>query len=302
MSFVKIYGVPLSMEATEITEVRIEAPAKINLYLDILKRRSDGYHEVEMIMQTVSLFDVVTIRKTDDCDISLTCTCKIADRPQNNTAYIAAEKFFAHTKIENPGVNISVKKKIPQGAGLAGGSADASAILVGLDRLFSTGLPKNELAKIGEQIGADVPFCIFGGTMLATGTGTTLMPLFAIPKCWIIIVKPSFSVSTKGAYEASDRCVSMPRFQTASRLISAIKAEDLHGIAKNLYNRFECVLNLGEVAEIKEMLNKNGALNSCMTGTGSAVYGIFDDEEKAQICKKVLSAAYDQVFLVTPVN
>lgn len=290
------------MEANGITEVRIEAPAKINLYLDILKKRTDGYHEVEMIMQTVSLFDVVTIRKTDDCDISLTCTCKIADRPQDNAAYIAAEKFFAHTKIENPGVNISLQKKIPQGAGLAGGSADAAAVLIGLDRLFCTGLPKNELAKIGEQIGADVPFCIYGGTMLATGTGTILKPLPAIPKCWIIIVKPIFSVSTKGAYEASDRCAAMPRPQTASGLISAIKAEDLHGISKNLYNRFESVLNLEEVSEIKGMLNKNGALNSCMTGTGSAVYGIFDDAEKAQICKKVLSAAYDQVFLVTPIN
>lgn len=290
------------MEANEITEVRIEAPAKINLYLDILKRRADGYHDVEMIVQTVSLFDVVTIRKTDDCDISLTCTSKVTNRPQDNTAYIAAEKFFANTKIENPGVNISLQKKIPQGAGLAGGSADAAAVLIGLDRLFSTGLPKSELSKIGEQIGADVPFCIYGGMMLATGTGTTLKPLPAIPKCWIIIVKPIFSVSTKGAYEASDRCASMLSSQTASRLTSAIKAEDLHGIAKNLYNRFESVLNFEKVSEIKKMLNKNGALNSCMTGTGSAVYGIFDDAEKAQICKKVLSAAYDQVFLVTPIN
>ena len=290
------------MEATGITEVRIEAPAKINLYLDILKKCTDGYHEVEMIMQTVSLFDVVTIRKADDCDISLTCTCKIADRPQDNTAYIAAEKFFAHTKIENPGVNISLQKKIPQGAGLAGGSADAAAVLIGLDRLFSMDLPQSKLAKIGEQIGADVPFCIYGGTMLATGTGTILKPLPVIPKCWIIIVKPNFSVSTKSAYEASDRCAAMPRFQTASRLTSAIKAEDLRGIAKNLYNRFESVLNIEEVSKIKGMLKKNGALNSCMTGTGSAVYGIFDDEEKAQICKKVLNAAYDQVFLVTPVN
>lgn len=290
------------MEATGITEVRTEAPAKINLYLDILKRRADGYHEVEMIMQTVSLSDVVTIRKTVDCCINLNCTSKVTDRLQDNTAYIAAEKFFAYTKIENPGVNISLQKKIPQGAGLAGGSADAAAVLLGLDRLFSTGLPKNELAKIGEQIGADVPFCIYGGTMLATGTGTTLTPLQDIPKCWMIIVKPSFSISTKSAYEASDRCAAMPGPQPIFNLTSAIKAEDLRGIAKNLYNRFECVLNLGEVAEIKEMLNKSGVLNSCMTGTGSAVYGIFDDAEKAQICKKVLSAAYDQVFLVTPVN
>ena len=290
------------MEANRITEVRIEAPAKINLYLDILKRRADGYHEVEMIMQTVSLSDVVTIRKTADCTISLTCTNKVTDRLQDNTAYIAAEKFFAHTKIGSPGVNISLQKKIPEGAGLAGGSADAAAVLLGLDRLFCTGLPKSELAKVGGQIGADIPFCICGGTMLATGTGTILKPLPATPKCWIIIVKPSFSVSTKSAYEASDRCTVMTRFQTASRLTSAIKAENLHGIAKNLYNRFESVLNIEEVAEIKEMLNQNWAVNSCMAGTGSAVYGIFDDAEKAQICKKVLSASYDQVFLVTPVN
>lgn len=291
------------MGLNTINEVRINAPAKINLYLDVLKQREDGYHEVEMVLQSVDLCDVVTIKKTDDCKISLTCTCKVTDQTQDNTAYIASKKFFAHTNIKNPGISINIKKRIPQGAGLAGGSTDAAATLIGLDRLFNTGVSKSELAKVGGQIGADVPFCIYGGTMLATGTGTTLSPLSSIAKCWIIIVKPSLSVSTKRAYEMFDRCTKRQiTKRRVSDLVSAIKAKNLRDIAQNIYNRFEFVLNLGDVSKIKEILKKGGALNSCMTGSGSAVYGIFNDEEKAQTCKKNLCSVYDQVFLTIPVN
>lgn len=291
------------MGLNTINEVQINAPAKINLYLDVLKRRNDGYHEVEMVLQSVNLCDVVTIKKTNDCKINLTCTCKVTNQTQDNAAYIAAKKFFAHTNIKNPGININIEKRIPQGAGLAGGSTDAAATLIGLDRLFDSGFSKSQLAKIGGEIGADVPFCIYGGTMLATGTGTTLTPLPSIANCWIIIVKPSFSVSTKSAYEMLDRCAENQIIKREiSDLVGAIKNKNLQDIALNVYNRFEFVLNIEEVSKIKKILKKGGALNSCMTGSGSAVFGIFNDEEKAQKCKTNLCNEYEQVFLTTPVN
>ncbi len=289
------------MGLNEINEVQINAPAKINLYLDVLNRRDDGYHEVEMVLQSVNLCDVVTIKKTDDCKIRLTCTCKVTNQTQDNAAYIAAKKFFLHTNIKNPGISINIKKRIPQGAGLGGGSTDAAATLIALDRLFNAGVSKSQLAEIGGEIGADVPFCVYSGTMLATGTGTTLSPLPSIAKCWIIIVKPSVFVSTKSAYEMFDRCAEKHIKRGLFDFVHAIKSKNLRDVALNIYNRFEFVLNFEEVSKIKEMLKKSGALNSCMTGSGSAVYGIFNDEEKAQTCKKNLYEVYDQVFLTTPV-
>ena len=279
-------------------EITVNAPAKINLYLDILNKRNDGYHEVEMIMQTVSLFDKITIKKSDKKGIILTCTYNFDEDIKKNTAYIAAEKFFEYTNI-NPGICIHIQKQIPVGAGLAGGSSDAAAVLIALNTLFECNLSKGELANIGEKIGADVPFCIFGGTMLATGTGTALSPLLSLKNCHVLIVKPTFSVSTKLAYQASDQT---PREKNKSidNIISAIKSNNLRDIAKNIYNRFETVLNFDEVTNIKNILNKNGALNSCMTGTGSAVYGIFEDKEKAIYCKNLLNKNYKDVFLTAP--
>lgn len=280
-------------------EFTINAPAKINLYLDILNKRNDGYHEVEMIMQTVSLFDKITIKKSDKKGIILTSTYDFDGDVKKNTAYIAAEKFFEYTKLINTGTCIHIQKQIPIGAGLAGGSSDAAAVLIALNTLFECSLSKGELAAIGKKVGADVPFCIFGGTMLATGTGTTLSHLPPLPGCYILIVKPIFSVSTKLAYQASDKT---PREENKSinNIISAIKSNNLRDTAKDVYNRFEFVLNFDEVTNIKNVLNKNGALNSCMTGTGSAVYGIFEDKDKAIYCKKILSKSYKDIFLVIP--
>lgn len=279
--------------------ITVNAPAKINLYLDILNKRNDGYHEVEMIMQTVSLFDKITIKKSDKKGIILTSTYNFDEDIKKNTAYIAAEKFFEYTKLINPGICIHIQKQIPVGAGLAGGSSDAAAVLIALNTLFECNLSKCELANIGEEVGADVPFCIFGGTMLATGTGTTLSPLPPLKSCHVLIVKPTFSVSTKLTYQASDQT---PREKNKSinNIISAIKSNNLRDTAKNIYNRFETVLNFDEVTNIKNILNKNGALNSCMTGTGSAVYGIFEEKEKAIYCKNLLNKNYKNIFLTAP--
>lgn len=280
-------------------EITVNAPAKINLYLDILNKHNDGYHEVEMIMQTVSLFDKITIKKSDKKGIIVTSTYNFDEDIKKNTAYIAAEKFFEYTKLINPGICIHIQKQIPVGAGLAGGSSDAAAVLIALNTLFECNLSKVELATIGEKVGADVPFCIFSGTKLATGTGTALSTLPPLKNCHVLIVKPTFSISTKLAYQASDQAP-LEKNKSINNIISAIKSNNLRDTAKNIFNRFETVLNFDEVTNIKNILNKNGALNSCMTGTGSAVYGIFEDKEKAIYCKNFLSKNYKDIFLTAP--
>lgn len=281
-------------------KITVNAPAKINLYLDILGRREDGYHDVEMVMQTVSLCDTVTVTRTKHGNINLTCSTPIPGPVERNTASLAAQAFFEHANIFNPGIDIHIKKRIPICAGLAGGSSDAAAVLNALNQLFATNFSKDELAKLGEKIGADVPFCVHGGTMLATGTGTTLEALPPMPKCYFVIVKPDLAISTRAAYEASDVSASSKK-RSARGVISAITAKGLQGVAKTLYNRFEEVLALDEIEKIKFLLTQHGALNACMSGSGSAVFGIFEDKLQANKCKEALSSHYDEVFLAEPV-
>lgn len=282
-------------------KIIVNAPAKINLYLDILGRRSDGYHDVEMVMQTVSLCDTVTVTRTKHGNINLTCSTPIPGHVERNTAYLAAQAFFEHANICNPGIDIHIRKRIPICAGLAGGSADAAAVLNALNQIFDTNISKEELAKLGEKIGADVPFCVHGGTMLATGTGTTLEALPPMPKCHFVIVKPDIAISTRAAYEASDVSTSSKN-NSAKNVISAIAAKDLQALSNSLYNRFEEVLSLNEMERIKSLLIYHGALNACMSGSGSAVFGIFEDNAQAAKCKDALSARYEGNFLVDPVN
>lgn len=279
-------------------EITINAPAKINLYLNVLNKRKDDYHNVEMVMQTVNLFDVITIKKTNKTEITLTSTYNFKNK-EENTAYIAAKNFLEYINLKNEGIHINIQKKIPLGAGLAGGSSDAAAVLLGLNKLFECNFTKNKLAKLGEKIGADVPFCIFGGTMLATGIGTILSPLPPIKNCYFVIVKPKFSISTKTAYQSLNNILSKKN-KSIKNIISAIKSNNLKTISKNIYNKFEEVIKNEELSQIKNLLNNKGALNSCMTGTGSAIYGIFDNKEKAIYCKKVLDKYYKESFLVIP--
>lgn len=281
-------------------KIIVNAPAKINLYLDILGRREDGYHDVEMVMQTVSLCDTVTVTRTKHGNINLTCSVPIPGPIERNAAYLAAQAFFEHANIFNPDIDIHIKKRIPICAGLAGGSSDAAAVLTALNQLFDTNFSKEELAKLGEKIGADVPFCVHGGTMLATDTGTTLEALPPMPKCYFVIVKPNIAISTRAAYEASDASTSS-KSTSAKDIISAINSSDLQALSKSLYNRFEEVLALDEIEKIKFLLTQHGALNACMSGSGSAVFGIFEAELQAIKCKEALSAHYDGVFLAEPV-
>ena len=180
-------------------KVNVDAPAKINLFLDIRGKRSDGYHIVSMVMQSISLCDEITVSRTDDGDIKIVCSDENIPLDETNTVYKAVELFFKETEKENKGIEIKIKKNIPTEAGLGGGSTDAAAVLHALNKLYDTELSRKELAEIGAEIGADVPFCVYGGTMSASGIGTILSPLPDLPECYLVIVKPNIGVCTEQA-------------------------------------------------------------------------------------------------------
>lgn len=279
--------------------IEMKANAKINLALDIKGKRSDGYHEVEMIMQSISLADEVSVTRTGTGGIIVTCDNPELPQDTGNTAYRAAEGFFTFNHMDNPGLTIKIIKHIPAQAGLAGGSADAAAVLIGLDALFNTHSDHRLLKKIALLIGADVPFCLYGGTMFARGIGEQLTRLPHLPDCIIVIVKPSESVSTPAAYSAYDRLGYI-----ASRNIRTV-CEDLEtgsirNVARGIFNVLEEAAGLPVIARIKAGLLEYGALGACMSGSGSAVFGLFDDAVKAQLCRDALKNSYREVFLCFP--
>lgn len=277
----------------------IIAPAKLNLFLDITGKRSDGYHIVNMVMQSVSLYDEVTVSVENGKDITVTCTSEDIPCDETNTAYIAAKKFFEYAKMPQTGLNIKIKKRIPSQAGMAGGSTDAAAVIIALNEMFDTDYSQSELAEIGEEVGADVPFCIYGGTMTATGIGTILSPLPDIPDCFIVIVKPDVRISTKKAYEKSDE-VGYENCESPEKIIDAICNGSVQGIGKNLYNKFEEVVEVSEIETIKSYMKEYGAVGACLTGSGSAVFGIFEEKSDADDCICKLETLFHEVYLVHP--
>ena len=277
------------------------APAKLNFFLDITGKRSDGYHIVNMIMQSVSLFDEVTVTSEDGDDITVSCTDKDIPCDSTNTAYIAAQKFFEYAEIAPTGLSIKIKKRIPSQAGMAGGSTDAAAVLMAMNKIFVTEYSQAELAEIAAEVGADVPFCLFGGTMTATGIGTILSPLPDIPDCFIVIVKPDINISTKAAYEKSDE-VGYDECKNIETISDCICNGSLEGVGKNLYNKFEEVVDISEIKSIKNCMKKFGALGACLTGSGSAVFGIFTEKSDADDCICQLETIYSNIYLVHPTS
>ena len=282
-------------------EIEVLAPAKINLYLDVLDKRTDGYHNVSMVMQSIDIFDKIKIKLDNSYLINLTSNFSFTENISKNTAYISAEKFFSYTGIKNPGINIHIEKVIPVCAGLAGGSSDAAAVLVGLNELFNTQLKLDTLAKIGAKIGADVPFCLYGGTMLSTGIGTTLTSINSMPPCHIILVKPNFSISTKSAYEKVDNFEEKNK-KDVKNMIYSLKNQNLFSICDTFYNKFENAFKIEEIFKIKSILKKNNAINSCMSGSGPSVFGVFDNKNSADICYNEIKQQYNQVFLTKPIS
>lgn len=255
--------------------ITVAAPAKVNLTLHIPARLENGYHAVEMVMQTVTLFDRVTAEKAQGLHIA--ADMPLTENEADNTAYRAAA-LFADAAGVLPHFRITLRKHIPLQAGLAGGSADAAGTLVALNKLCGTPLTTDELCVLGAKVGADVPFCLRGGTMLATGIGTALAPLPPLPDCCFVIAKPAFGVSTAAAYAAVDNAPFLPATDAMQR---ALQTGDLFAVGAAMENRFAQVLRLAEVDRLCDALKKKGALGACMTGSGSAVIGLFETKAAA---------------------
>lgn len=267
-----------------------KACAKLNISLDVRGKREDGYHDMVMVMQTVSLSDRIRISSSEKAGIHVSCNMPFIPTDERNLAVKAAMLFCEKAGIKEPHLKIDIRKEIPVGAGLAGGSSDAAAVLRGLNRMFSTPLSPDELMKLAEKTGSDVPFCTAGGTMLATGRGEILEPLPPMPPCLYVICKPSFSISTPELFRKLDS-VKLRRHPDTAGLREALRNGDLRGISRRMYNVFEDIRDrrLRTVAEMKSILLDCNALGAVMTGTGSAVFGIFENREEAAKAVTALS-------------
>ncbi len=280
-----------------MNKISIKAPAKINLFLDITGKLPDGYHEIESVMQTIDLFDYVKIEKSEK--ISVKCSNCTLDG-ENNIAFKAAKMFFERTGIDS-GASVFIDKRIPMQAGMAGGSADAAAVLYGLNKIFDEPLSEEDLCELGAKCGADVPFSITGGTMLAEGIGEKLSPVSEMPDCWLVIVKPDISMSTPESYKYYDEHeLCKLEHPNPNKFLSILEGNDLHSLSKKLYNVLEHTVEDSIIGEIKSSMLDLGAIGSMMTGSGTAVFGIFDSVHKAVAAKNVLTEKFNSVYLSRP--
>lgn len=275
--------------------VTVHAPAKINLTLDIVGVRADGYHLLESLFQSVSVYDTVMAEKAESITLDApACDCPV----EKNTAYKAAKAFFEATGIEG-GVHLTLQKRIPTQAGMGGGSADAAGVLVALDALYETHLSKERLCEIGLTIGADVPFCVMGGTAYVTGIGEGLRPLPPLPECYIVVAQPQEGISTKEAYAAVDNAVITCRPDNQSA-IAYLFVGDLEGVCSQAVNVFEVATELEGVKDIRRKMEAFSPLCSQMTGSGSCVFAIFDNRESAGACLADLKKDYPTAFVCQP--
>ncbi|MEV5036927.1 4-(cytidine 5'-diphospho)-2-C-methyl-D-erythritol kinase [Peribacillus frigoritolerans] len=274
-----------------------KAPAKINLALDVLFKRPDGYHEVEMIMTTVDLADRIELKEITGNHIQILSHNRFVPDDHRNLAYQAAFILKERFGI-NKGVSITIEKNIPVAAGLAGGSSDAAATLRGLNRLWKLGLSMDELAEIGAEIGSDVSFCVYGGTALARGRGEKITHLPAPPKCWVILAKPTIGVSTADIYKRLQ--TSKMEHPDVPGMISAIMENNYHDVCEGLGNVLEQVtLQLyPEVANIKDQMKTFGADSVLMSGSGPTVFGLVEHDSRMQRIYNGLRGFCDQVYAV----
>lgn len=291
-----------------MNSIHCKAYAKINLGLDVVRRREDGYHEVRMIMQTIHLYDKLNIKKAENArgkkDIYLKTNLPFLPVNENNLVYKAVRLLKDEFQIDTP-IAIYLDKHIPVAAGMAGGSTDCAAALKAMNSLFDLGLTTEELMERGVKLGADVPYCILGGTALSEGIGEILTPLPPMPACKVLVVKPSMYVSTKTVYENLN-LPGLTSHPDIDAMIQAIEHNDLYQIAQKLENVLESV-TLKEypvLSKIKTTMKENGALGALMSGSGPTVFGLFDDEALANqafsACKKIDRS--NRVFLVEPSN
>ena len=262
--------------------LELKALGKINLGLDVLGRRENGYHDVRMVMQTVYLYDRIIMKKSKTPGIRLETNLYYLPVNENNLAYQAAQMLMDEFHMEE-GVSIQLDKHIPVAAGMAGGSSNAAAVLFGMNRMFSLGLSQKELMERGVKLGADVPYCIMRGTVLAEGIGEILTPLSPMPKCYVLIAKPAVSVSTKMVYEKLDSH-EIEDHPDIDSILAGLKAGDLKKVAGSMDNVLERVTvdAYPVIDRIKKMMIKEGALNAMMSGSGPTVFGIFEEKATAR--------------------
>lgn len=263
-------------------KIELKALGKINLGLDILGKRPNGYHDVRMVMQTVYLYDDVRLEKKQEEGIELTTNLSFLPTDENNIAYKAARLLMDEFDIRG-GVKISLDKHIPVSAGMAGGSSNAAAVLHGMNRLYRLGLTQEQLMERGVTLGADVPYCIMRGTVLAEGIGEILTPLPPLPKCYVLIAKPPLSASTKVIYEKYDSKEDI-KHPNIDAILEGLREADIRKIAENMGNVLEEVMipDYPVLGQIKEMMMENGALGAMMSGSGPTVFGIFAERRAAK--------------------
>ena len=281
--------------------MELTANAKINLTLDILRKREDGYHDLQMVMQSITLADILTVTPALGEEGQAACDLRFLPTGNRNLAQVAAAVFREATGLGGQ-VDVSIRKRVPVCAGLAGGSADAAAVLRAMNVLTEAGLSRSELADIGARAGSDVPFCVLGGTALAEGRGELLTPLPPLPPCHIVICKPPFSVSTPQLFGRVNVRKIVHRPDTGG-VLAALDAGDLAGVARRMYNVFEDVLEprrYAEISSIKAELIDCGALGASMSGSGPSVFGLFERESDAQSALARLEESYRDVFLCEP--
>lgn len=259
-------------------KIKLKALGKINLGLDVLGRRPNGYHDVRMVMQTVYLYDQILLEKTDKEGISLKTNLFYLPVNENNLAYRAAKMLIDEFAIKE-GVHISLEKHIPVAAGMAGGSSNAAAVLYGMNRLFQLGLTDQELMERGVKLGADVPYCIMRGTVLAEGIGEELTPLPAMPKCHVLLAKPPISVSTQKVYEKLD-AQEVTKHPDIDGILLGLQTGDLKKITSSMGNVLEnvTITEYPQIERIKDVMKEEGALNAMMSGSGPTIFGIYDDK------------------------
>lgn len=284
--------------------IHLKALAKINLGLDVIGVREDGYHLVRMIMQTIDLYDWVTVRKASHEGITLATNLNFLPSDHHNIAYQAAE-LLKRDYPQIGGVDLRIHKCIPVAAGMAGGSTDAAAVLYGINRLWKLQIPMRRLMEYGLQIGADVPYCLLRGTALAEGIGEKLTALAPMPECYILVAKPPVSVSTKLVYQALDE-LEQPPHPPIDAQIRDLEARDLESLAAHMGNVLEGVTvpMHPQITQIKELMTTHGALAAMMSGSGPTVFGIFSDKAQAYAAKELIrgTGLARQVYVTKPYN
>ncbi len=279
-----------------------ESYGKINLMLNISGVRSDGYHTLETVMQTVGLYDTIEVCKTTEKGIKLWCDLPYIPSDERNIAWKAAEKFIAYTGYDG-GFDIRIEKTIPVGGGMAGGSTNAATVLNMLNEMCGMPIRDPELEAIALSLGADVPFCLKRGTYLCEGIGEIMTRLADMPKCFIVVCKPRASISSKNAYGVYDQYADQQHFDH-NKMVRALRDRDVRRIAEAMGNSFEAPIGelCPEILEIKGKMLQMGALNAAMTGSGSVVFGLFDDVNCAHKVKNALRAERYRTYCVRPVN